>query len=88
MLSLLADLPNLSDVAIPAVIFSLVVVSATIYKIVFALGDYEKSGLPLAGEPDGKKSFTFRTRLRYYYDCAALYTDAYYRVSQQISSFR
>ncbi|KXJ88002.1 cytochrome P450 [Microdochium bolleyi] len=66
----------------PAAIGGFVVVTA-VYRAVNAIGDYEGSGLPLAGEADGKKGFRFKTRLRYYYDCAALYTEAYYRFGKK-----
>lgn len=52
-----------------------------LYQAVFTVGEYDKLGLPLAGEPAGKTNFTIKTRLRYYYDCAALYTEAYHLVS-------
>jgi hypothetical protein len=81
MTSLLADLPFSRDIVLPAAIFGILAVGVTLYKVIFALGDYEGLGLPLAGEPEGKQSFSFKTRLRYYYDCVALYNDAYYRVS-------
>ncbi|EUC31121.1 hypothetical protein COCCADRAFT_102149 [Bipolaris zeicola 26-R-13] len=47
------------------------------------VGEYDDLGLPLAGEPDGKKRFSLKTRLRYYYDCAALYTEAYYKFGKK-----
>jgi len=77
MVSLFADMPNLGELAMPAAVVGIIAVVATIYRILFAMGEYNNLGLPLAGEPDGKESFTVRTRLRYYYDCAALYTEAY-----------
>lgn len=35
------------------------------------------ANLPLVGEPDGKRSFSWRTRWRYYTDCEALYKETY-----------
>ncbi|PWY94780.1 cytochrome P450 [Aspergillus sclerotioniger CBS 115572] len=64
---------------VPAAVFGLLAIAVTIYKFVFAVSEYDNLGLPLAGEPDGAKRFSLKSRLRYYYDCAALYTDAYYR---------
>lgn len=54
----------------------------TMYTVMSTVGEYDDLGLPLAGEPDGKKRFSLKTRLRYYYDCAALYTEAYYKVGR------
>jgi hypothetical protein len=55
-----------------------------VYKSIFAMGDYAGSDLPLVAEPEGRKSFALKTRLRYYYDCATLYTEAYLKVSEDL----
>jgi hypothetical protein len=81
MASLLQDVPVLGqNVGMTATAFGIIAVIYTMYRVVSAVGEYEGLGLPLAGEPDGKKKFSFKTRLRYYYDCAALYTEAYHKV--------
>lgn len=38
------------------------------------------ANLPLIGEPEGARRFRWRTRLRYYTDCAGLYNEAYEQV--------
>ncbi|KAF2832599.1 cytochrome P450 [Ophiobolus disseminans] len=79
MASLLQDLPISGTVAI----FGIIAVIYTVWKALSAVGEYDGLGLPLAGEPDGKQKFSFKTRLRYYYDCAALYTEAYYKFGKK-----
>lgn len=74
-------MPPTDDWLLPFPVFVALGFGAAVYRSVFAMGDYAGSGLPLAAEPQGKKSFTLRTRLRYYSDCAALYTEAYRQVS-------
>jgi hypothetical protein len=82
MASQLQELPiSGNNVAMTAVAFGILAMVYTVYKAVLAVGEYDGMGLPLAGEPDGKKKFSMKTRLRYYYDCAALYTEAYHKVS-------
>ncbi|KAK6822870.1 cytochrome P450 [Apiospora arundinis] len=76
-------MPPVSQLLLPAVVIAALSFGVTIYKATFAMGEYGNLGLPLAGEPDGKKTFTFKTRLRYYYDCAALYTEAYFRFGKK-----
>ncbi|RYP79596.1 hypothetical protein DL770_006597 [Monosporascus sp. CRB-9-2] len=83
MVTLLVDPPISGNVAMTAAIFGVLAVAYTIYKAVSAVGDYDGLGLPLAGEPDGKKKFSLKTRLRYYYDCAALYTEAYHKFGKK-----
>lgn len=49
-----------------------------IYQAFFAIK--YPSNLLLAGEPDGKRTFSWRTRWRYYTDCEALYKETYENV--------
>ncbi|CAI7668103.1 unnamed protein product [Penicillium discolor] len=46
-----------------------------IYQAFFAIK--YPANLPLAGEPGGKRTFSWRTRWRYYTDCEALYKETY-----------
>ncbi|KAK2042911.1 cytochrome P450 [Colletotrichum somersetense] len=84
MVSLLASqLPSTGELMLSSAAIAVLAVAVTIYKFVFASSVYDGLGLPLAGEPEGTKSFSLKSRLRYYYDCAALYTDAYYRFGKK-----
>lgn len=56
-------MPPISELFLPAPVFAAPGLGAAFYKAVFSMGDYGNLGLPLAGEPDGKKSFTLKTRL-------------------------
>lgn len=89
MESLIAGVPRLAvgEYFLLGASFVIFAICLTLYKAVYTLGEYSGSGLPLAGEPSGKKSFSLRTRLRYYYDAAALYTEAYQKVSEQRRHF-
>lgn len=49
-----------------------------VYQAFFAIK--YPANLPLAGEPDGKRIFSWRTRWRYYTDCEALYKETYEKV--------
>lgn len=49
-----------------------------IYQAFFAIK--YPANLPLAGEPDGKRTFSWRTRWSYYTDCEALYKETYENV--------
>ena len=80
--------PSAGEMILPAAVFGVLAIAVTLYKFVFAVSEYDNLGLPLAGEPDGAKRFSLKSRLRYYYDCAALYTDAYYRVGPHPASDR
>lgn len=76
-------MPPVNDWVLPVSVFAALGFGAAVYKSIFAMGDYADSAglnLPLVAEPEGKKSFALKTRLRYYYDCAALYTEAYRKV--------
>ncbi|KAG2412462.1 hypothetical protein HFD88_010019 [Aspergillus terreus] len=54
---------------------ALVGCALVIYRAFFAIR--YPANLPLAGEPDGKRTFSWRTRWRYYTDCEALYKETY-----------
>lgn len=58
-------------VIVPAIIVAVIVVYQTLFAI------HYPANLPLAGEPAGKRWFSWRTRLRYYTDCGALYRETY-----------
>ncbi|KAJ9262865.1 hypothetical protein DTO021C3_2979 [Paecilomyces variotii] len=66
-----------------AVIVTALVICAvlTIYQAFFAIK--YPANLPLAGEPDGKRTFSWRTRWRYYTDCEALYEEAYEKYTKR-----
>lgn len=81
MASVLPEPLTFGHAATGVAVAVVVVMLYGLYKTVFTVGEYDKLGLPLAGEPAGKTNFTIKTRLRYYYDCAALYTEAYHLVS-------
>ncbi|RDL32692.1 Cytochrome P450 [Venustampulla echinocandica] len=85
MESLLAGVPRLAvgEYFLLGTSSVILAVCVTLYQAVYTLGEYSDSGLPLAGEPPGKKTFSLRTRLRYYYDAAALYTEAYQKYAKQ-----
>ncbi|KAJ0272939.1 hypothetical protein COL940_010168 [Colletotrichum noveboracense] len=84
MVSFIASaLPSTSEILLSSAGIAILAVAVTLYKFVFATSVYDGLGLPLAGEPEGAKSFSLKSRLRYYYDCAALYTDAYYRFGKE-----
>ncbi|KDN70214.1 putative cytochrome P450 [Colletotrichum sublineola] len=84
MVSLLAaQLPSTGELVLSSAAIVVLAVAVTSYKFVFASSVYDGLGLPLAGEPEGTKSFSLKSRLRYYYDCAALCTDAYYRFGKK-----
>lgn len=89
MAALLQDLPiSGNNAATAAAVLSIIAIVYMVYKAVSAVGEYDGLGLPLAGEPDGKKKFSLKTRLRYYYDCASLYTEAYHKVRRYRESRR
>lgn len=71
-----------------AVIVTALVICAvlTIYQAFFAIK--YPANLPLAGEPDGKRTFSWRTRWRYYTDCEALYEEAYEKARSSTFTLR
>ncbi|GFF55814.1 ent-kaurene oxidase [Aspergillus udagawae] len=85
MIPVPTEVQSPGEMILPAAVFGLLVVAVTLYKFVFAVSEYDNLRLPLAGEPDGAKRFSLKSRLRYYYDCAALYTDAYYRCAKRLA---
>lgn len=61
-----------------------IVVAIAIYRLCFAV--HYPRNLPLLGEPEGARAFSWKTRKRYYTDCAALYREAYQKVSKDGSA--
>lgn len=66
------------------VIFVCIVVATAIHRLCFAVR--YPTNLPLLGEPEGVRAFSWKTRKRYYTDCAALYREAYQKVSKDGSA--
>ena len=72
-------LANLNNNAVLAVTIGVVALLVIVVRALLAPSDLPD--VPLVGEPAGCKSFSLRTRWRYYTDCAALYDEAYQNVS-------
>jgi hypothetical protein len=67
---------NWSLIFIPVIVFSIIFTSYHTFSVI-----RYPSNLPLANEPAGKRSFSWRTRWRYYTDCESLYQETYDKVS-------
>lgn len=60
-----------------------------LFILVFlVLSLYHSDGInaPLIGEPEGRKFFSLRTRLRYYLDCENLFKEAFTQVRTETNT--